>query len=273
MNICFRMSGDQPKDLIPLWGGVIHTEPQVIDNYEEARLAPIQKQLAKFSEHKEVLLSCLRKAYDRGPKTKPFERDKLWVQIEGLAHLHYMLLQIEQETVSPAERKTRYSDIANALGRAHSLIEEAMRSTDLEDDLINSWWLGTTEYAEANGRFVDVLYIVNEFKKKIAELAALQSAAARAAEEVQRGRGRPKGTSVLPSKYIRELARLYRGHTGLKPGAGQGPFARFAMAYLTAIGHGNVGSVTEATLIDIIKDIRSGMRRNSTGGRPSRFEE
>jgi hypothetical protein len=267
------MSGDPPKDLIPLWDGEIWIEPPATADDEESRLAANLKQLAKFGEHKDVLLRCLRSAYDRGPKTNPFDRDKLWSQIEGLAYAHYMLLQIEQETVIPAERKTRYRDIANALAHAHRLIEEAMRSTDLEDDLINSWWQGTTEYAEANGRFVDVLYIVNEFKKKIAELAALQSAAARAAEEVQRGRGRPKGTSVLPSRYIRELARLYRNHTGLKPGAGQGPFARFAMAYLTAIGHGNVGSVTEATLIDIIKDIRSRMRRNPTGGKPSPFEE
>jgi hypothetical protein len=40
----------------------------------------------------------------------------------------------------------------------------------------------------------------------------------------------------------------------LKPRAGQGPFARFVGAYVTAIGLGLIG---EDSFVDIIKDVRA----------------
>jgi hypothetical protein len=169
-----------------------------------------------------------------------------------------------------ADRKARYRDIADALGQARSMIEDAMRSPDLADDLIWSWWQGTTEYADAAGRFVDLLYVEREFEKVVKGLAALEAAAARATEETQRGPGRPRGTSVLSPKYVYLLAALYRDRTGSKPGAGLGPFARLVGAYLTAIGQ---GLVSEATVVDSIKDVRAQALRNPSKWGPAPFED
>jgi hypothetical protein len=240
------------------------------DPSTDAFLVAIREQLTKFREHKEVLLSHLENAYDRSPKAEPFDKDKSWSQIETVAYIHYCERRIRQQAMGAGERRTRHREIADVLTRARSMIEDAMRSPDLADDLIWSWWQGTTEYAEADGRFVDLLYIELEFEKVTKGLAALEDAAVRACNEAQQGPGRPRGSSVLLSAYIRPLAELYRKCTGLKPGAGQGPFARFVGAYVTAIGLGLIG---EDRLVDIIKYVRARTLMNRSIWGRSPFED
>jgi hypothetical protein len=240
------------------------------DPSTDAFLAAIEEQLTKFREHKEVLLSHLENAYDRSAKAEPFDKDKSWSQIEMLAHFQYAYTRLKQQGIRAGERRTRYREIADVLTRARSMIEDAMRSPDLADDLIGSWWQDTTEYAEAGGRFVDLLYIEGEFEKMTKGLAALEEAAVRASHGAQQGPGRPRGSSVLLSAYIRPLADLYRKCTGLKPGAGQGPFARFVGAYVTAIGLGLIG---EDRLVDIIKDVRARTLMNRSKWGRSPFED
>jgi hypothetical protein len=156
-----------------------------------------------------VLLSHLENAYDRSPKAEPFDKDKSWSQIETVAYIHYYMQRIGQQAMSAAERRTRHREIADVLTRARSMIDDAMRSPDLADDLIGSWWQGTTEYEEAGGRFVDLLYIEREFEKVTKGLAALEEAAVRASNGAQLEPGRPRGSSVLLSAYIRPLADVY----------------------------------------------------------------
>ena len=262
------MSADLKNDQI--WNEAIEFATPAPDPSTEAFLAAIEEQLTKFCQHKEVLLSHLENAYDRGPKAEPFDKDKSWSQIERLAYIQCYAQRINQQAMGAAERRTRYREIADVLTRARSMIEDAMRSPDLADDLIGSWWHGTTEYAEAGGRFVDLLYIEREFEKVTKGLAALEEAAARASDGAQQGPGRPRGSSVLLPAYIRPLADLYRNCTGLKPGAGQGPFARFVGAYVTAIG---LGRIEDASLVDIIKHVRARARMNRSKWVPSPFED
>jgi hypothetical protein len=249
-----------------LWNGAIEFATPAPD----PSLAAREEQLTKFREHKEVLLSHLENAYDRSPKAEPFDKDKSWSQIETLAYIQYYTHRIGQQAMGAGERRTRHREIADVLTRARSMIEDAMRSPDLADDLIGSWWHGTTEYEEAGGRFVDLLYIEREFEKVTKGLAVLEEAAVRASNGAQQGPGRPRGSSVLWPAYIRPLADLYRKCTGLKPGAGQGPFARFVGAYVTAIGLGLIG---EDRLVEIIKDVRARTLMKSSKSGPSPFED
>jgi hypothetical protein len=231
-----------------IWNGAIEFATPAPDPSTEAFLAAVEEQLTKFREHKEVLLSHLENAYDRSPKAEPFDKDKSWSQIEMLAHFQYAYTRLKQQGIRAGERRTRYREIADVLTRARSMIEDAMLSPDLADDLIDSWE-GPTEYVEAGG---DLVYIdiEGEIEKVMKGLAALEKAAAQAVSGTQRNPGRPRGSSVLSPAYIRPLADLYRKCTGLKPGAGQGPFARFVGEYLIAIGLGLIG---EDRLVDIIK--------------------
>jgi hypothetical protein len=57
----------------------------------------------------------------------------------------------------------------------------------------------------------------------------------------------------MPRDYIEALAAVYRDKTGSKPGAGNGPFAKFVMEFLTALGRRNI---EYETVIKAIKDAR-----------------
>jgi hypothetical protein len=246
------MSADSQDD--QGWRPVTFDERQPSDPF----FASIEERLTEFRKHKEDLLSELQKAYERGPKAEPFDKDKLWSDLETVARLQHSVEKIKRETMGAVERKARYSELADALTRARSLLEAVMGTSDLADDLINSWWQGTPEYAEAGSKFVDLLYIEREFEKVRKGIAVLEEAATRAISSAQTATGRPsKGDTAA---YIYSLADLYRRCTGLKPGVGHGPFARFVGEYLAATGR----NLAEETVVEIIKNARAQARLNAS---------
>jgi hypothetical protein len=242
---------------------------------------PIETGSAKFGRHKEALLAILRDEYKRGLKSAPVDADgaepmpfdtdrAAWHSLESLAYQYFHRERVKQKAAKPADRQARLRDIAKVLERARDMIRETMQS-DFGGDLISGWWEGTSEYAEAEGRFVDLLYIEREFEKVVTSLAALETAAIRAADGVPTRRGRPKGTAILPRDYIEALAALYRDTTGSKPGAGDGAFAKFVMKFLTALGR----NIEYASVIDAIQDARtwSLVRASANKWGPSPFDE
>jgi hypothetical protein len=217
--------------------------------------ASIEERLTEFRKDKEVLLSLLQNAYDRGPKAEPFDKDRSWSQLESVAFIQHSVEKIKRETMGAVERKARLGKLAEALTRARSTMEDAMRSPDLAADLIDSWG-GATEYVEAGG---DLVYIdiESEIKKVMEGIAVLEEAATRAISSAQTATGRPsKGTPA----YIYSLADLYRRCTGLKPGVGHGPFARFVGAYLAATGR----NLDDESVVEIIQSARARARLNAS---------
>lgn len=144
--------------------------------------------------------------------------------------------------------------------------------SDVGNDLISGWWESTSEYAEAEGRFVDLLHIQREFEKVVTSLTTLETAATRAADDMPKRRGRPRGTATMPRDFIEGLAAVYRDATGSKPGAGDGPFAKFVVKFLTALGR---GMIEYETVIEAIKDARRWTlkRPAATKWGPSPFDE
>ena len=253
---------DEPKT-VTIWDGAITYERPEYDAETKALLVAIETGLAEFGRHKDTLLAILRDGYERGIKSAPvdadgtkpmpFDADRAWsLNLEGLAHQYFHRERVKQKVTTPADRQARLRAIAKVLERARDMIGEASQS-DVGDDLISGWWEGSSEYAEAEGRFVDLLYIEREFEKVVTSLAALETAAICAADGVPTRRGRPKGTAIMPRDYIEALAAVYRDKTGSKPGAGDGPFAKFVMEFLTALGRRNI---EYETVIDAIKDAR-----------------
>jgi hypothetical protein len=224
-----RRRGKEKK----LWGGIVSYEESVPDAKTEAIKAEIEKRLAAFEQHKIGLLDHLQKVYNRGPKPNAFDADESWRGLTHWAGIYLWLARVKQEIVLPAARVARLRGLATALGRARRMAEKAMRD-DVGDDLFSAW-------CEANVRDdlvptgpLTLVRIDHEFDKVIAGLAALETAAIRAADEVLKGRGRPKGTAILPGDFIEGLAEVYQKSTGSKPGAGDGPFAQFVYEFLTA---------------------------------------
>jgi hypothetical protein len=254
-----------------LWDGVIEYEEPAPDAIVDAIKASIDAHLDAFERHKEDLLAVLRMAYERSPKTQPFDSNQSWQRLTTVASFYFWRDRVKQARMSNAARIKGLHEIAKALNYARTLIREAMPN-EVGNDLRWAWWQGTSEYAKAKGRFVDFLYIEGCFEKVAISLVALETAAARAAVDVPARVGRPKATGILPRGDIEGLATAYRDSTGLKPGAGRGPFARFVLVFLAALGRTNV---QDESVIDAIKDARQWALKRAAATRwgPSPFNE
>ena len=227
--------------------------------------------LAIFNQHKKNLLDMLRNVYERGPKAKPFDADKAWLSLTGLAGFYFRQSSVKQEIMPAADRIKRLRDITKVLERAHDLISEAMKS-DVGVDLYSAW-------SEANACFregpedlglplspvrikvFDPVRTKDKFDNVVSDLVTLKTAAA-AVDVPSKKRGR---RAILSWSEIWNLAALYRDSTDAMPGAGAGPFAEFIVEVLTAQGRYNdnedtgkraIGALKYESVIDAIKDAR-----------------
>lgn len=231
----------------------------------KALLAAIEICLAEFGRHKGALLAILRDGYDRGVKSAPvdgdgtkpmpFEPDRAWDHLVSVASQYSHREWAKQRVTTAADRQARLRDTAKALRRARDMISEAMQS-DVGNDLISAWW--DTDPAPMRLLFGEdnaLLDIVDLhiFDKAVALVAALEATALRAADDVPARRGRPKGTAILPWDFIATLAFIYRESTRSKPGAGEGPFARLCVEFLTALDRRNI---TDKSVFEAIQDTR-----------------
>ena len=133
-------------------------------------------------------------------------------------------------------------------------MRDARRMADEAMKTVRGHWF--VEWAEANGNpdFTDPIIdrFGEEFDKRVAGLAGLETAAFRAAETVRGKSGRPPGTAVLPHDFIVSLESVYRNITKRNAGAGYGPFFRFVTEFLTAVGR----ECSDETVIEAIKAAR-----------------
>jgi hypothetical protein len=252
---------------IKLWDGLEVCET-VPDGRTDAVKAVIEVDLAAFDRHQEALLTILRNDYERGPRAEPFDANRSWRGLTSLAGIYLWEGKAKNDLMPAAEQAARLRELEKVFGNARVMADKAMQD-DVGAALCTSWWEGTSEYAEAGGRFVDLLHIDREFKKVVASLATLETAAIRAASNVPTRPGRPKGTAILPRDYIETLAAGYRDWTGRKSGAGDGPFAKFVCKFLAALGR----HIEYESVIDAIKDARTRSLQNPSGGAPSPFDE
>jgi len=247
---------DAGNKKIKLWDGIIEYDEPIPDAEMEEFKAAIDAGLAAFEQHKISLLEHLQKVYERGPKSKPFDAEKSRQGLTSLAWIYFWRAKVKQETVPAAHRVERLRDLARTLGRARRQAEMAMRD-DVGDDLFSAWCEANVRYDIDPTPPLTLVRIDHEFEKVIASLAALETAACRAADKVSKARGRPKGSAFLSGGFIQELAEVYQNSTGSKPGAGDGPFARFVYGFLTAVSGGNI---EYESVVDAIKDTRARVR-------------
>jgi hypothetical protein len=233
--------------------------------------AEIDAGLAAFEQHKISLLDHLQKVYQRGPKPEPFDAEKSWRGLTHYATMYFWQARVKQETVRAAARASRLRELAKALGRARRMVERAMQD-DVGNDLFSAWYDANVRSDIDPTPPLTLVRLDHEFEKVIASLAALETAARRAADEVPKARGRPKGSAFLSWGFIEGLGGVYQNSTGSKPGAGDGPFARFVYEFLIAIGRDNI---EYESLVDAIKDTRARVRTRPAAAKsgPSPFDD
>jgi hypothetical protein len=224
------MNINKPRRKNTLW----HMEVQA----REEAYAPVAADLSAFNQYKKTLLDRLHSAYERGPKSEPFDAEKSWLDLTVVAKLYLWGRVARHETMPPAERFNHLLQLANALGRAHRLAVRVMEE-DIYGALFKAWFsetkipLASASHIFKDGSSVATL-VGDEIKNTVERLAALETAArsAAAANAIPTTAGRPP---LLPSDCIHGLARVYRNSTGLKPGRGAGPFAEFVSDFITAV--------------------------------------
>jgi hypothetical protein len=236
--------------------------------------AAIEVKMAGFNSHKDTLLIILRDAFDCGPKAEPFDEEKSWFRLETSAYHYFMQERAKQEAMTSANREARLRAIAKALKRASCLIDEAMLD-EVGDDLFSAWFekvnLPLASVARNDdGSFVMARPADEMFKKAVAGLTDLETAADRAADEAHQGRGRPMGARVLPLGYIEALAVQYRTGTGSRPDTSRGPFVWFVCAFLAALGRANI---SEDYVVELIRDASSRANTHPNGWAPSPFSD
>lgn len=258
------MSANKPK-----------SEEPVPDGRTDAVKAAIEAGLVEFDHHKEALLTLLRDAHNHSPKSEPLDEHKSWFQLTSLASTYYWQARVKQMTMPVADREARLRELANALRKARGMTDKAMQN-DVGEDLFSAWWEGTSEPLASvirndDGSFGLVRIADEMFKKVVAGLAALETAALRAAIEAHEervGHGGPRSGGMLPG-CIDALAALYRDSTGARPGAGHGPFVRFVCAFLAAIR----ANISEDYVVELAKNARSRAHTNPSKWGPSPFDD
>ena len=198
--------------------------------------APIAPQLARFEGHRDELLDHLRTAHQRGLEPETFNEARSWDDLMLGAKLYFRTEIGNENTIPPAERFNRLRRLGRTIARARALADRTMQE-DIGWDLYRGWFAGTKlplpsahttdEEASSPARVAD------ELKIAVKALATLEDAAftAAAANALPPKSGRPP---LLPCDCIQGLARVYRNHTGLKPGRGSGPFADFVSTFIKA---------------------------------------
>jgi hypothetical protein len=210
-----------------------------------AKASEFGERLSAFARHKEELIAMSRKEYEREGKAQSFNEERAWYDLEGaaLVYLYHEAAVNEQRSAVPAsERVEKLLQFGNALRSARQVADEVMPV--VRGHVFVKW-------CEANGNpdFTHPVITTYEtaFENLVAGLAALEDAAFRAAEDVRTRPGALAGTSILPHHVVLQLESTYREITKRKAGAGSGPFARFVMKFLNALGRSlEMGSVEDA---------------------------
>jgi hypothetical protein len=199
-------------------------------------------ELNSFSRHKQKLLDDLTEGHRRGPKHSPFDKAKSWNDLLNVARFYFSGVEAAKKELTARTYFKRLTRFADHIGHARALVPGGACGD------IGSYitWMWSRE-AQKRGSSPTLA----AFDHYFAILSQLERAARKAANRERPKPGRPRGPSNLPSlEIIIGLAAAYRRCTGSKPGAGRGPFSKFAMKCLIALGY---AGLKEGSLVDAIK--------------------
>jgi hypothetical protein len=202
-------------------------------------------ELTRFSRHKQKLLDALADGHSRDPKSGGFDKAKSWSALLQFAESYFGSEEARKKVKSARTYVKQLTEFADHIGKARGLVPTGAYG-DVGSYI---FWVWSRE-AKKRG----MSPTVTDFHQFFAILPELEMAARKAADRERAKPGRPRGPSILPSsEVLTGLAAAYRRCTGSKPGAGGGPFARFAMKCLVALGRSGIKA---DPLIDAIKVAR-----------------
>jgi hypothetical protein len=199
-----------------------------------------QHSLARFEKNKEKLLQGLIDGRTREAGKIIYDPTESWAILRRVAEGYLIDEQMRKSAPSDAQTKSDLETLKKTLSDAHELL----RKNDVYFDLVKTIFHARHKREPKNVLKADPCAankIVDELDEGLERVQKLKIAASAAAANARSKPGRPNsGSTILPSHYIVNLAKLYRGATGRVPGAGEGPFGFFLVQFLNAIGRENL---------------------------------
>jgi hypothetical protein len=219
-------------------------------------------ELNSFSRHKQKLLDDLAEGHRRGSKHGAFDKAKSWDDLIHFARYYFSCVEAKKNELTARTYFKRLTKFADHLGEAQGLVPNGAYG-DVGSYIFWTWSQGARKRGLSP--------TVADFDQFFARISELEKAAREAADMERPKPGRPRGPSILPSSEILiGLAAAYRRCTGSKPGAGRGPFSRFAMKCLIALG---CAGIKVDPLADAIKGAKHRARiKAHPSSKPSPFE-
>jgi hypothetical protein len=199
-----------------------------------------QHSLARFDKNKEKLLQRLIDGRTREAGKIIYDPTESWAILRRVAEGYLIGEQMRKSAPSDAQTKSDLETLKKTLSDAHELL----RKNDVASGVIRAIYDARHKQAPIDFKgdlFAEAKKILDEVSEAASHIRKLKMAASRAAANARRKPGRPNsGSTILPSHYIVNLAKLYRGATGRVPGAGEGRFGFFLVQFLNAIGRENL---------------------------------
>ena len=134
--------------------------------------------LIAIDQHKETLFAILRDAYERGPKSEPFDENKTRFTLVGVAQAYFDVERMNRKAMLAADRRARLRELEKALRRARTLTDKAIQN-DVGTDLRQAWWenkcestgrpdLDRTgqEFLETDKEFEMIVATLSHFRKR-----------------------------------------------------------------------------------------------------------
>jgi hypothetical protein len=202
--------------------------------------ALIQPSLAMFDKNKEKLLQRLIDGRKQGAGRTVFDAEALWTALRRAAEGYLLYEQTRKSAPSNTQTANDLAKIKRNLSAAHALLEKPDVFSELLRAIFHERYTKEPSAVLKADPFVGSK-IFAELAKGASHVRKLEMAATRGAANARSKPGRPNsGSTILPSEYIVGLAKLFRDATDRVPGAGEGPFGRFLVEFLNAIGRGNL---------------------------------
>jgi hypothetical protein len=144
-----------------------------IFDVELATREPYAAEWALFEQHKTALLDILRKSYNGGPKSKPFDEQCAWRKLIIAAAWYFRRPEIKRNTLLPARRLERLNDLSKTLSNARKLVHDAMQD-DVGIDLFRGWWTETNRNLSSISE-QDIDAVADEITEAAAKVGRLRS--------------------------------------------------------------------------------------------------
>jgi hypothetical protein len=186
-----------------------------------------------FADYKRELIACLREAWSRSPRERPFDLEWAWRMIEVI-----VAVMRKAPSATPRELREQALELATAIGKVCNILERTIKARPkLADEIKLAWIWHATGGASAASILSGQTPTdgpERQLQQAVYGITALEAAANLVAKWNHRPRGNQAGSGWFAPRDVFFLAHVYTRTTGLPPTTTEtGSFMDFIRAVRT----------------------------------------